>query len=297
MTTENADIEIQDELDEIINEGEGTGSGEESGAGENEGEENKGGEGDAGEAGEGEGEGGEKAPEIDKKHPSYDAGRKNMQEAMQIGFDKKINKLVGQNKQAGIAMQAEFTKKIEELKTALTPKAVAPLLKDFETEEEYVEAAVKHTMAQNIKPAAKEPSANGQPAAAPTTPEELQYRALEAEYAKTHPNYYANMRQLEPFMNNELFDCIFDTSPDVAEWLSQNLNIVQQISGLLPTKMGKAIGAIEAAMKKSKPGSNRGKKKPAPVTESNGGNDTKDIITGSQNDYNKQRAKMDGYIK
>lgn len=287
---EDANIEIQDEITDLLVENE-SGSEEENEELESDDtgseEENTGDE---------DPEGGEEnpKPKFDKSDPAFVAGRKSMQNAMQVAFDKRIQKMVGQSKQSEIAMRKEFDAKLEAIKADVTPKPKAPLLKDFDSEEEYVEAAIEYKMGSAGTKAKAQPQTTAQQQ---QTTEQVRFGALESEYVKTHPNYFANLDNLEPFLTKDLLECIYDTTPDVADYLSNNLDITQQISGLRPSLMGRAVAKIEQQFKKSKPGSSRVKKKPAPATEATGVISENQTKNGTQHEYNLRRAKQDGLIR
>ncbi len=112
-----------------------------------------------------------------------------------------------------------------------------------------------------------------------------------------NPHYYENIKNLSPFMNEDLQECLFDAGPGVADYLSQNIEMAEQISASRPSIMGRAIARIEEQFKRNEPLPKKAKPKTEPVTETGNTTTGNNISSASQFDYNRQRAQMDGYLK
>ena len=98
-------------------------------------------------------------------------------------------------------------------------------------------------------------------------------------------------------MNADFQECLFEAGPEVADYLSQNIDLAEQISASRPSTMGRAIARIEDNFKRTQPLPKKAKPKTEPVTETVNTVTGNNILYSSQWDYNRERAKMDGFIK
>lgn len=219
---------------------------------------------------------------IDVNDPVFKAGQKYMQEAMQKAMDKRIAKEVAKRK--AIENQLDpILKRLEAVeKTNITPK---PKLSEYNTEEEYDNALIKWTN--------KGHQSNPQAVQQVTSNEAMAYTQKEIEYTKTHPEYYADLEDLKPFLTENLRETLFESGPAVTHYLTQNLEVADQIVRLSPAKMGRAIGLIELSLKKELPLPKKAEQKPAPAQEMRGrSSGTKDISLMTQAEYNKYMSTI-----
>lgn len=218
-------------------------------------------------------------PKFDPNDPVFKAGSEHMQKAMQKAMDKRIAKEVARRKTIENDYQA-LHQRIEAIeKTNVAPK---PKLSEFNTEDEYDNALLKWNQSKTSAPTQKkvlEPI---------NTPEAMSYTQQEFEYSKNHPEYYQDLEDLNPFLTENLRECLFDAGPAVTHYLTQNLDVADKIARLSPAKLGRAIGLIETSFKKEMPLPKKAEAKPKPAEEVRGSvGGYKDISKMTQSEYNK----------
>ena len=141
-------------------------------------------------------EGGESDSEVSADDPAYKAGMEAMQAKMQEALNKRISKEVGRRK----AIENQFSQvmgEFEEIKKSLHKEKPVPKLEDYETEQDFVSAMIEHKMGS------QKPAQAQQPQKTPSALE-MDFTTKEAEYAKTHPDYYNNLSNLNPFLSDDL---------------------------------------------------------------------------------------------
>jgi hypothetical protein len=275
MTQEN--LEPQDEMKEVFNEQENAEEtnpvGQEEGLGQSESAEEISTE-----------EGVQEQEKVDQNDPVFQAGQKAMQQKMQEALNKRIAKEVGKRK--AIENQFDdFRKEFAELKQNMAPKVEKPKIEDFEDPNDFVKASMDY----QTKMVAPKPQQK------PNDPDPtvLAFAQKEQEYAKSHPSYYDKVNQLIPFTqrNPALLDAIYDSGPEVADYLADNLDIVDDMSGMGPARIGRAIAQLENQFKRSQPLPKKANPKPAPTAEHRGNTGgTPDITKLSKQEYAKYMA-------
>jgi hypothetical protein len=219
---------------------------------------------------------------VDTNDPVFKAGQKHMQEAMQKAMDKRIAKEVAKRK--AIENQLDpILKRLEAVeKTNVAPK---PKLSEYNTEEEYDNALIKWTNKSTPSSVQAMPQI--------TSSEAMAYTQKEVEYTKTHPEYYNDLEDLKPFLTETLRETLFESGPAVTHYLTQNLEVADQIAKLSPAKMGRAIGLIELSLKKELPLPKKAVPKPAPAQDLRGkSSGAKDISLMTQSEYNKYMSSI-----
>lgn len=221
-------------------------------------------------------------PKFDPNDPVFKAGSKHMQEAMQKAMDKRIAKEVAKRK--AIENQFELiSKRLEAVEKVNVPPK--PKLSEFNTEEEYDQAILKWHSGSKASPAKViEPD---------NSPEAMKYTQAELEYSKNHPEYYEDLNNVLPFLNDDLRSCLYEAGPAVTHYLANNIEMADQISRLSPAKMGRALGLIELSYKKNPPLPKKAEPKPEPAQELRGNTSgVKDISKMTQAEYNKYMSTI-----
>lgn len=252
-----ADVEIQDELEEVQEEVQPTPEAEPQ-------EESK--------------------PEIDFEDPTIKEAIRIQREKDQEAINKRISREVGKRK----TIENQFSQvmeKVASLEKAVQKDIPEPKLENFETEQEFVSAMIDHKMGS------QKPQAKPQQQQIPPSAIEMDFQRKEMEYAKTHPEYYNNLNNLNPFLTEDFKSCLYAAGPEVTDFLTQNLHEAEKISALPASVMGREIALLEGQFKREQPLPRKAKPKPAPATESTGGTSTsKDISGMSQAEYNRYMA-------
>jgi len=222
----------------------------------------------------------EEKVEVDFSDPKIKEAIRIQREKDQEAVNRRIAKEVGKRK-AVENQFSDFRSEFDEFKKQFVKEPTKPKLEDFEDPNEFVKASMEFHTKSQARPQQQQQQVN---------PSLQEFAEKEKAYAEKHPGYYDKVNDLIPFTkrNPDLLDAIYDAGPEVADYLADNLEVVDSISTYTPARLGRAIAQIENKFKRSQPLPKKANIKPAPTADNRGSTTTtKDISTMSQYEYNK----------
>lgn len=233
-------------------------------------------------------------PEFDKNDPAFLAGQEFAKSQMQNAVDKRIGKEVYRRKtmEASFANQInDVTAKFEEKFKQLTQKPLEePVYADFDSDVKYQIAVNDYIKKQDATNTTS--NTNTQPVVnknlAIDAHLEKQFVAKETLYAQNNPSYQ-DARQLVGLYvkdNSDLVNLLHESGPQTVDYLGNNADLLEELSGMSPAQMGRKLAQIELQLKPQQQTVNT-KKRPEPTTKvrsSTGG--TKSIDNMTQAEYN-----------
>lgn len=217
----------------------------------------------------------------------YDKGKQFAEQ----GAKKSIRKLVSQKKMLEHKLEQlmnqnqEILEQFSQLKQPQAP----PKYEDFQNSQNpdyaYFEAMDEYKKSkQQAKPAKTAPASTD-------IDQELaaRFTAQESQFMQKNPDYLESRQSLMPFLqgNNELINLLHEAGPEVVNYLGENLEIADELSGMSPARMGRYLATIENQLKKPTPTPRQIKKQPDPINNvRSSGRGVKNINDMTQSEYN-----------